>query len=333
MGCIFLLFTLFLMGFGALFVWPLVQLLGLLQVPTQVYGWLIPLIVLLLMLGLALLALAGRGLRHISLPVGDLLDAADRVAAGDYSTRVRESGPREVRSLAHAFNSMAERLQTADEQRRSLLADVTHELRTPLTVIQGNVEGMLDGLYPAEPARLRSILEETRILSRRIEDLRTLALVESGALQLHKEVTDLAALLGETVAAFGAQAETTGVTLQVDALADLPLLNLDAGRMRQVLSNLVANALRYTPPGGAIWLRCKEDWNQVVIEVQDNGPGISPEDLPHVFDRFYKTRDSSGMGLGLSIAKQLIEAHGGNISALSPPGEGTTIRILLPAAN
>jgi len=329
-SCFFVIFIFFLFGIGALFVWLLLQLLALLQVPAETYGWVIPLSVLLFVLGLAFLGWAGRGLRRMSMPVGDLLEASDRVANGDYSARVREEGPQEVRSLAHAFNSMAECLQTADEQRRSLLADATHELRTPLTVIQGNLEGMLDGMYPPDAARLNSVLEETRILSRRIDDLRTLALVDSGVLQLHKEPADPAVLLGETAAAFRAQAETAGVSLQVDAAPGILLLNLDAGRMRQVLSNLVANALRYTPAGGAVWLVCRVENRWVVLEVQDNGPGISPEDLPHVFDRFYKARDSSGMGLGLSIAKQLVDAHGGEIAALSQPGEGTTIRIRLP---
>ena len=329
-GCFFVIFIFFLLGMGALFIWLLLQLLRLLQVPAQTYGWVIPLSVLLFVIGLAILGWAGRGLRRMSMPVGDLLEASDRVASGDYSARVRETGPQEVRSLARAFNSMAEQLQTADEQRRSLLADAAHELRTPLTVIQGNLEGMLDGLYPADPARLGSVLEETRILSRRIDDLRTLALVESGALQLHKESSDLVALINETASTFYGQADAAGVSLQVDAAPGIPLLNLDGVRMRQVLSNLVANALRYAPPGGMIRLGCRLEPTWVVLEVQDNGPGISSEDLPHVFDRFYKARDSGGMGLGLSIAKQLVEAHGGEISVLSQPGEGTTIRIQLP---
>jgi len=329
-GCFFFIFILFTLGMGALFVWLVLQLLRLLQVPAQTYGWVIPLSVLLFILGMAFLGWAGRGLRRLSRPVGDLLEASDRVAGGDYSVRVREAGPQEVRSLAHAFNSMAERLQTADEQRRSLLADVTHELRTPLTIIQGNLEGMLDGLYPPDPARLSSLLDETRVLARRIDDLRTLALVDSGAFQLHKEPTDLAALLSETKAEFSTQAAAAGVSLQVESASSLPLLDLDGGRMRQALSNLVANALRYTPQGGLVRLNCRAESSRLVIEVQDDGPGISPQDLPHVFDRFYKAHDSGGMGLGLSIAKQLVEAHGGEITALSQPGAGTTIRIQLP---
>jgi signal transduction histidine kinase len=330
MGCLFLVFILFMVGFGAFFVWLLVQVLGLLQVPAQTYGWVIPLSVVLFIIGVVFLAWIGRGLRRMSPPVGDLLEASDRVAGGDYSVRVREGGPPEVRTLAHAFNSMAGRLESADEQRRSLLADITHELRTPLTIIQGNLEGMLDGLYPADTARLASLLDETRVLSRRIDDLRTLALVESGALQLRVEPTDLAALLDETAAAFNSFTASRGVTLQVDTPSDLPPINLDSERMRQVLSNLLANAVRYTPPGGKVGLSCRVESPWILVEVQDSGPGITAEDLPHVFDRFYRERSSSGMGLGLSIAKNLVEAHSGEITALSLPGSGTTMRIRLP---
>jgi len=229
---------------------------------------------------------------------------------------------------------MASRLQVTDEQRRNLLADVTHELRTPLTVIQGNLEGMLDGVYAADEAHLKSLLEETQILSRLVDDLRTLALAESGALQLKKEPTDLVALIGETTAGFRAQADAAGVALGVEVMADALLLDLDPERMHEVLSNLIANALRYTPRGGIISVRLgrthADGEQRTLVTIADSGPGITAEDLPHVFDRFYKARDSGGMGLGLSIAKHLTEAHGGTLDAESDPGQGTTMRITLP---
>ena len=307
--------------------------LRLIQVPGAL-GWVVAVGIVLLLLGIVLLAGVGRGLRHLSRPFGDFLEAADHVAEGDYSARVAEQGPREVRSVARAFNTMASRLQAADEQRRSLLSDVTHELRTPLTVIQGNLEGMLDGIYTPDQARLKLILEETQVLSRLVEDLRTLALSESGALALRREPTDLGELIRDTAAAFHAQADAGELAIIVDVSSDLPLLSLDPARMRQVLLNLFANALRYTPKGGTIAVRGKVRADggkkQVVLEVEDTGPGIAPEDLPHVFDRFYKARDSGGMGLGLSIARSLVEAHGGAISALSPIGQGTTMRVILP---
>ena len=275
------------------------------------------------------LILAARALRRAALPVGDVMEAAGRVAEGDYTVRVAERGPREVRALAHAFNSMAARLQANDEQRRNLLADVTHELRTPLTVIQGNLEGILDGIYPRDDAHLEPILEETRILSRLIDDLRTLALAESGALKLQKEPTDLAMLVSETVSSFQSQADAAELLLSADAEPGL-VLEVDPERIRQVLENLIANALRYTPHSGTIHVRCFTEGAHAKVSVSDTGTGIPPDDLPHIFDRFYKSRDSRGTGLGLAIAKNLVVAHGGEISAQSTVGRGTTIHLTLP---
>jgi len=269
-------------------------------------------------------------MRRLVVPLNDLLNAAERVGQGDYSVRVAEKGPRELRSLARAFNTMTSRLHITDEQRRELLADVTHELRTPLTVVQGNLEGMLDGVYPADEANLRSLLEETNILARLVEDLRTLALAESGTLKLKKEPTDLSMLIRDTLAAFQSQADSVGVSLTVETADDLPWVDLDPGRIRQVLSNLVANALRYTPSGSEIHVRYRQADKQALMDVQDSGPGIPPDELPYVFERFHKSTDSGGMGLGLAIARHLVEAHGGTITAESTPGHGTTMRITLP---
>ncbi len=276
--------------------------------------------------------LVGRMLARLTSPIGDLMEAAGRVAEGDYAARVAERGPREVRSLARAFNAMAMRLQANEATRRNLLADVTHELRTPLTVIQGNLEGLLDGVYLRDDAHLSPILEETRVLARLVDDLRMLALAESGALKLQKEPTDLAVLLSEAAASFRAQADAAGVTLSIETASDLPLLDLDPERMRQVLSNLIANALRYTPFGGMIRVHAENGGKHVTVSVSDSGPGIPRDNLPHVFDRFYKSDESRGMGLGLAIAKQLVTAHGGEISAQSEPGRGTTIQFTLPGA-
>ncbi len=285
----------------------------------------------LVFFGIAGTFIAVRVARRVASPIGELLEAADRVADGDYSARVTERGPREVRALARAFNSMTARLQQHDEQRRSLLADVTHELRTPLTVVQGNLEGLLDGVYPRDDAHLETILEETRILSRLIDDLRTLALAESGALKLQKAPTDLVALASETVAAFRVQADAADVELSVDGWANVPLLEIDPARMREVLANLIVNALQYTPRGGQVRVACSTGGDgRVTLSVSDTGLGISPDDLPRIFDRFYKTRDSRGSGLGLAIAKNLVEAHGGEIRAESEVGRGTTVRVTLP---
>jgi len=331
MGCFFVVFNLVSLLVLAGVISLVARGLGLVDFPFHPGQWLIPIGVGVFLFVMLVVGLGGMSMRRLIVPLDDLLKAADRVGQGDYSVRVQEKGPREVRSLARAFNDMASRLHITDEQRRNLLADVTHELRTPLTVVQGNLEGMLDGVYPADEANLRSLLEETNILSRLVEDLRTLALAESGALQLRKEATDLAMLVRDTAAAFQAQMDKAGVSLTVETADDLPWLELDPGRIRQVLSNLVANALRYTPAGGTISVRYRQADGQALLEVQDTGPGIPADELPHVFERFYKSTDSGGMGLGLAIARHLVEAHSGTITAESASGAGTIMRIALPA--
>ena len=332
MGCLFGLFFFLSVAACTVMFWLIGAALGLVAVPAGASPWIQPAGIVALMIGAGVLVSVGRALRYTAAPIGDMMDAARRVSDGDYSARVRERGPREVRSLARAFNSMAERLQATDEQRRNLLADVTHELRTPLTVIQGNLAGLIDGVYPADEAHLRAILDETRVLSRLVDDLRTLALAESGALKLQKEPTDFITLVTETVSSFRAQADAASVALSVECAPDLPLLEVDSARMREVLANLIANALRYTPHGGAIRVRCSlgQSGRQVVVAVEDTGAGIAADDLPHIFDRFYRAGDSRGMGLGLAIARNLVAAHGGEIGAESEPGRGTTIRFSLP---
>ncbi len=334
MGCVRVLvnalaFLIFLAVLGIL-----LNSLGIIHLNINPLWWVLPLGIIILIFGFGSLVWAGRGLRRISVPLGDLLEAAGRIAEGDYSPRVAERGPSEVRALARAFNGMAARLEVTEGQRRDLMADITHELRTPLTVIQGNLEGILDGVYSPDEAHLKSILEETQILSRLVDDLRTLALAESGALQLKKEPTDLTVLIGETVSAFRAQADAEGVKFDIQVDAAEHLLNLDPERIRQVLSNLIANALRYTPPGGSISIKYRiistGGSEQAELTVADNGSGIAPDSLPNIFNRFYKSRDSSGTGLGLPIARHLVEAHGGTINAESDPGKGTIIRICLP---
>lgn len=290
-------------------------------------GAVIPLIVIVF--GFALTA---RALRKMTMPVASLMEAAGRVANGDYTARVEEHGPHEVRSVARAFNSMTERLQSQDQQRKDLLADVTHELRTPLTVIQGNLEGLLDGVYPPDEAHLEPILEETRVMSRLVDDLHTLALAESGALRLQKSQVDLTLLLEETAAAFKPQAARAGVELAVEVSTEIPPVEADPSRIREVVSNLLANALRHTPEGGTVLLKgeLEAGKDSVAISVTDNGEGIAAEHLPHIFERFYKSAASPGAGLGLAIAKNLVAAHGGEISAMSENGGGLVVRFTLP---
>jgi len=324
-GAMLMLLGLFGCGAFAALVWLLANLSGNPNLPTNILG------IFLLVFLFAGFLISGRSLRRTLAPIGDVMEAAGRVAEGDYSTRVTERGPRQVRALARAFNAMSARLQQHDEMRRDLLADVTHELRTPLTIIQGNLEGLLDNVYPRDDAHIAPILQETRVLSRLIDDLRTLALAESGALKLQKERVDLAALIAETAASFRVPADVAGVELVLEPGSEI-ILELDPARIHEVLDNLIANALRYTPRGGRISMRCVADsgQNRVEVRVSDTGSGIPSEDLPRVFERWQKSRDSRGTGLGLAIAKNLVSLHGGEIFAESEIGKGTTIRFTLP---
>ena len=270
------------------------------------------------------------GFRRIGSPVGDIVHAAQRVADGDYSTRVGAHGPRFVRSVGNAFNTMTARLEAQDKQRRDLMADIAHELRTPLTVIQGRLEGLLDGVYPRDDARLAEVLEETRMLARLIEDLRTLANADSGVLSLQKEPTDLPMLIRDVVTSLSSDAASRDVAVRVDAATDLPLVTFDPLRIREVLVNLLSNALRYTPVGGMISITATVSDEGTTVSVADNGPGIPADDLPKIFERFYKGRTSRGSGLGLTIARNLVTAHGGTIRADSEPGRGTRVTFTLP---
>jgi len=289
------------------------------------------LFVLLLIVGLVA---AARSLRGMTVPVAGVMEAAGRLAQGDYTTRVREWGSPEVRSLARAFNEMAERLQSHELQRRNLLAEVTHELRTPLAVIQGNLEGLLDGVYPRDDAHLTPILEEAQILATLIEDLRTLALAETGTLELHREPTDLGPLVAETLATYRPQATAAGVALEEQIPDDLPLVDIDPTRIHQVVGNVLSNALRHTGRGGRVRVVVGREptavGERITLSVTDTGTGISAEDLPRIFDRFYRSPDSPGSGLGLAIAKNLVLLHGGEIRAESTPAMGTTVWITLP---
>jgi two-component system OmpR family sensor kinase/two-component system sensor histidine kinase BaeS len=270
------------------------------------------------------------GVRRVGRPLGDVVGAADRVADGDFSVRVRERGSPWLRRLGRAFNSMTERLERQQQQRRDLMADVAHELRTPLAVMQGRLEGMVDGVYPHDAAQVAQILEETRHLNRLVDDLRTLAHSEGGTLTLEREPTDLGVLLNDAGSAFRSHADRRHVSLTVNAANDLPIVDVDPLRVREVAANLLANAIRYAPEAGSVTVDAHRDATSIVVSVSDDGPGISEQDLPHVFDRFYKARSSSGSGLGLAIAHSLVTAHGGTIAASSEPGRGTTITFRLP---
>ncbi len=291
-------------------------------------------VALLWALGFALITAGRRISRDVTAPLADLMAAADSVATGDLNVRVPESGPAEFARLAHSFNHMTEELQRADQQRRNLTADVAHELRTPLQIIQGNLEGILDGVYEPTPEHLGTTLEETRLLARLVDDLRTLSLAEAGQLPLQLEPVDVAEVLSDVSTSFSGQTEIAGIMLEAQVTGSSPLMvTADAGRLEQVLGNLLANSLRHTPAGGTITLRAEAVEGKVRIYVRDTGEGIPAEDLPYVFDRFWRGDRSrshaggAGSGLGLAIARQLVQAQGGRIWVESEVGKGTTFTV------
>jgi len=270
-------------------------------------------------------------MRRVGRPLGAVMDAAGRVADGDYSVRVAEQGAPLLRALARAFNTMTERLESHDRQRRDLMADLSHELRTPVTVLQGKLEGLLDGVYPRDDDQLHALVEETGVLARLIEDLRTLALSESGALKLQREPTDVADLARDVVEGFAAPARAARVSLAVEAPAGLPSADVDPVRIRQVMANLVSNALRHTPDGGSVVVQVAAAPGRTIrIDVRDTGSGMTPDEVAHAFDRFHKGPGSRGSGLGLTIARNLVVAHGGDIHVSSEVGKGTAVAVTLP---
>jgi signal transduction histidine kinase len=311
---------------GTLGVWLAAAALGIVNTPAPVR------VASAVVLAMAVVGVVsgGRGMRRLTRPVGDLVEAAGRIEGGDYTARVAERGPPEVRSVARAFNAMTARLEATQAQRRSFLADVAHELRTPLSIIRGQAEGIADGIYPGDAAHLAPIIDATQTLDRLVEDLRTLALSEAGSLELAREPVEIAVLINESVASFAAQAEAKGLALRQEVSGTVPAIDADPVRIRSVLINLLANAVAHTPAGGQVTVSAQRAGDSVEIAVMDTGEGIAPELLPRIFDRFVKGPASRGTGLGLAIARDLVRAHGGTISAESRSGSGTTIRFTLP---
>jgi signal transduction histidine kinase len=272
--------------------------------------------------------------RQLVRPLRRLTAAAEAMAAGDLAQRVEVHSHDEVGELGQAFNQMASDLQMAETVRRQMTADIAHELRNPLSVIRGNLEGIQDGVYSPDTEHLATIYEETLLLQRLVEDLRLLSLADAGQLQLIRTDVDVGELLAGVTESARAVAEDKGVILRLDVAPEPIRVEGDIDRLRQVFSNLVSNALRYTPEGGTIALDARTREGGAQITVCDTGIGISVADLPHVFDRFYRgssarDRASGGSGLGLAIARALVEAHGGTITVESTVGQGTTFTVTL----
>lgn len=288
---------------------------------------------------LAAVALSLLLARQIAAPVRALTVAARRLAGGDFGQRVPAHTRDEVGELAHAFNAMAEALGRQEEARHRMTAAIAHELRTPLAVIQANLEALLDGVRPLSTAAVAELHQETQLLARLVADLRDLSLAEAGQLPLRRQPTDLAALARASIAVFAVRGEQAGVRLAVEAADDLPRTDVDPERIGQVLSNLLDNALRHTPPGGTVTVRIERSarLDAVQVAVHDTGPGIPTEHLPHLFEQFYRVdaaraRATGGSGIGLAVVKQLVEAHGGMVAVESTPGRGATFRVALPVA-
>jgi signal transduction histidine kinase len=282
--------------------------------------------------------------RRILTPVEALTAAVRRMEAGDLSQRVEVTSRDEIGDLARAFNAMADGLARLEELRRNMVTDVAHELRTPLSNIRGYLEALQDGVVEPERHIVDSLHEEAMLLNRLVDDLQELSLAEAGQLKLERQPVALADIADRAVEAVRPRAEAEGITLQVDLPGDL-LVDVDPQRIGQVLRNLLENALTHTPPGGEVGVAaraaCPEPSRRggqwVEVSVRDTGIGIPAEDLPYVFERFYRadksrSRATGGAGLGLAIARQLVEAHGGRIWVESTEGEGSTFAFALPTS-
>jgi two-component system OmpR family sensor kinase len=279
--------------------------------------------------------------RRLTAPLQRLAAAARAVAGGNLGQKVQVEGGTEISEVGQAFNDMTTALAQAETQRQNLVADVAHELRSPLSVMQGNLRAILDDVYPLDKAEVSRVYDETRLLSRLVDDLRELALADAGKLRLHLRPVDSAALVRSAAENLAPPAEAARVTLSTRLPDDLPCVQADPDRVAQVLRNLLLNALRHTPSGGAITVSVRAAGDYVEIAVEDTGEGIAPADLPHVFERFWRADPSrarsdrldGGTGLGLSVAQSLVDAQGGRIWAESHLGQGSIFRFTLPCSD
>jgi signal transduction histidine kinase len=276
-------------------------------------------------------------LRRITSPIGALAKAAGQLGRGDLSQRVQFQGKGEVEMLGQAFNSMAADLEHAEQLRRNLVADVAHELRTPLSNIQGYLEAIRDRVMKPNATTIRSLNEEAALLSRLVNELQELSLAEAGELKLVYQPEDIAKLVKQAVAPWQPKVAAKEISLSLDLPDNLPLVNIDWQRVNQVLHNLLENAVGHTHKGGTISVAAMTQDGWVEVSVSDTGEGIPAEDLPYIFERFYRVdrsraRATGGSGLGLTIAKRLVEAHGGTITVQSELGKGSRFSFTLPIA-
>ena len=327
-GCLLVALIVFVGVVTALATWVAAVLLGVLSPgaapPMATAVAVVVVLVVVVILG-------GRVVFAAVRPLADVAAASDRLADGEPGVRVTPRGPVPVRRLGASFNAMAERLDRSRDDRRALLADVTHELRTPLTVISGGLEAMLDGVHPMDEDHISPILAEAAVMDRLLDDLRTISLAEAGALPLHREPVDLVELAADVLSSQRTVADARRVTLVLAGDHEVEA-DVDPVRVREILVNLAANAIRHTQADGRVTIEVRVSGADAVLAVVDTGEGIAPEELDRVFDRFHRRSDSGGSGLGLTIVRDLAAAHGGSVEVESEgvPGRGSTFRVRLP---
>jgi signal transduction histidine kinase len=275
--------------------------------------------------------------RHFLAPVKALSRAARQFGKGDFSRRVESDDKGELGELASSFNTMADDLERTERLRRHMVADIAHELRTPLSNLSGYLEAIRDGVIQPDETAVASLSEEAATLARLVDDLQEISLSDAGELKLITTPDDIGRLIRDAVNALQAKAAAKGLTLSTDLPDGLPQVNIDSQRIRQVLNNLLANAVAHTGPGGRVTVAARLREGRVYVSVVDTGEGIPAEDLPYIFERFYRVdksraRATGGSGLGLTIARRLVEAHGGTIEVESQPGRGSIFTFNLPLA-
>lgn len=281
--------------------------------------------------GLIALAVGLYTARRATAPIAELTHAAEDLAAGQRDRRVTTVPDNEIGQLATAFNTMADRVEKEDELRRLFASDVAHELRTPLAILRSELEAVQDGIREPTPKVIGSLHDETLRLGRLIADLETLASADAAAFTLERRPLSLASVVRDTITSLAGRFSEAGVALRTD-VTDVTV-DGDPVRLRQIITNQLTNALKFVPQGGTVTVGLHEDNGWAELRVADTGPGIPAEDLPHIFDRFFRSRTAraDGSGIGLAVAAELVSAHGGTITATSAPGHGTTFTTRIPA--
>ena len=275
--------------------------------------------------------------RRVVTPLAEVIAAAEEIAGGHLQSRVRSKGGDDLGDLSNSFNKMADALERNDRERRDMLADIAHELRTPLAVVRGRLEGIMDGVYPADESSIGPALEEAYLLERLVDDLRLLTMAESHQLTFEKHELDLIEIARRSISMFQAEADEKKISLELVTALEQSLVIADPLRTEQVIGNLLSNALRYVPAGGRVWVEISRQGDEGITTINDNGPGVPEADLPFIFNRFWRGeksrgRVSGGAGLGLAIARLLVEGQEGRISACSLPEGGLQMVVAFKSA-